>query len=111
LEKNGVSGETFHAVAEYLLKTKPRFAIFENVCNTPWDQLQDFIQGALPMWCVLNTYVPQGKGQKSDASDSETAGIFDFVVTREGTFRVGTVPRACGVRPEAILVKVRRGKK
>ena len=49
IEDKGQSGQTFIAAVEYLEKELPKFAIFENVQNAPWNKMAEYITGRVDL--------------------------------------------------------------
>ena len=115
LENKGKSGETFHAVVEYLFVTKPAYCVFENVFGAPWHKMQQFIEGSLHLWEIFEGVKAAVKGGGSEAqlAKAEAAAALeqplDFKVGPDGELTVGNVPKGVGARPYAVLRHVRIG--
>ena len=43
LEDKGKSGETFFSAVQFMYHFGPKFCIFENVKNAPWEKMQEYI--------------------------------------------------------------------
>jgi hypothetical protein len=123
LEEKGQSGHTFFGAVEFLMKFKPRFAVFENVNGAPWDKMQEYITGLVVLSSINDA---QKKGSKcvskknKDAatakpaakSKDKNAPPSDLTLTSlgNGGYEVEDVPPHVGVAAGAKLLGVLRGR-
>eukprot|EP01065_Artemidia_motanka_P050637 TRINITY_DN870_c2_g3_i1.p1 TRINITY_DN870_c2_g3~~TRINITY_DN870_c2_g3_i1.p1 ORF type:complete len:1855 (+),score=402.92 TRINITY_DN870_c2_g3_i1:53-5566(+) len=97
LEDQGKSGQTFFGAVEYLFDKKPRFAVFENTLNAPWESMKAYVTGVLPagLACEDGEDGAKGKGKAQ----------FRFV-HRNGELSVCEVPKHVGVRIGTTLTAI-----
>eukprot|EP00930_Biecheleria_cincta_P021338 TRINITY_DN1583_c0_g1_i3.p1 TRINITY_DN1583_c0_g1~~TRINITY_DN1583_c0_g1_i3.p1 ORF type:complete len:1977 (-),score=328.37 TRINITY_DN1583_c0_g1_i3:362-5602(-) len=105
LEDEGMSGQTFFAAVDYIFDRKIPFSIFENVVNSPWDKMKEYITGVVHV-ASLSQDLSAGKKIQSKNTGGKDDTDLVFSYRSNGTLEVETVPRTAGVRLGAVLLKV-----
>eukprot|EP00931_Biecheleriopsis_adriatica_P048312 TRINITY_DN27914_c0_g2_i1.p1 TRINITY_DN27914_c0_g2~~TRINITY_DN27914_c0_g2_i1.p1 ORF type:complete len:2094 (+),score=462.88 TRINITY_DN27914_c0_g2_i1:118-6282(+) len=106
LEDNGKSGQTFFAAVEYIFDREIKFSIFENVCNSPWEKMKEYITGILHLES-LTKHQSGGKKISSAKTQGTQESELIFTLQEDGKLEVVQVARTAGVRLGAKLLSVR----
>lgn len=101
IEDAGQSGETFLAAVEFLEVHQPPFAIFENVMGAPWEKMQNYITGHLPLNMrndQKNITTKKSNARKNNADDD-----LIFTVNEDGRYEAFKIPPQVGLKAGAIV--------
>ncbi|KAL3895829.1 MAG: hypothetical protein SGARI_007333, partial [Bacillariaceae sp.] len=104
IEDAGQSGQTFLAAIEYLELYQPPFAVLENVMNAPWEKMQNYITGHLPLASrndVKNISTNKAKARKNNADDDLV-----FVVNADGNYEASKIPPQVGMKAGTVVERV-----
>jgi hypothetical protein len=101
-----MSGQTFFAAVNYIFDRQIPLSIFENVVNSPWDKMKEYITGVLPV-TSLSQSPTTGKMIQSKKTGGKDDTDLVFSYCNNGTLKVKTVPRSAGIHLGAVLLKVR----
>eukprot|EP00501_MAST-03F_sp_TOSAG23-6_P000813 GSMAST32.ASY1.ANO1.843.1 assembled CDS len=111
LESKGISGETFFAACEFIFSQAQNWIIFENVDGAPWEQMEQYITGRLPLWSL---YDKAKSGKKcgdleSTQNKSKENSQIMFTLSQDGRWETTHVPPKNGCRLGGILYAIDRG--
>jgi len=82
-------------------KHKPRYVVLENVVGAPWDKMQSYITGRVPLKTV---YAKLGAGKKGGEAAKDEATEDVELKVEDGALVVVAVPKHVGVRLDAKLL-------
>ena len=82
-------------------KHKPRYVVLENVVGAPWDKMQSYITGRVPLKTV---YAKLGAGKKGGEAAKDEAKEDVELKVEDGALVVVAVPKHVGVRLDAKLL-------
>eukprot|EP00519_Triparma_laevis_P015236 CAMPEP_0182492916 /NCGR_PEP_ID=MMETSP1321-20130603/1957_1 /TAXON_ID=91990 /ORGANISM="Bolidomonas sp., Strain RCC1657" /LENGTH=558 /DNA_ID=CAMNT_0024695551 /DNA_START=172 /DNA_END=1848 /DNA_ORIENTATION=- len=106
IEDKGQSGETFLAAVNFLEQETPAFALFENVLGAPWEKMDEYITGKVPVFLSEESK----KSVRLDKTNQQAkeAGMVIKFVKEDNTYVADEVGGYYGVKPGQKLTKILR---
>ncbi|GMH56832.1 hypothetical protein TrLO_g11280 [Triparma laevis f. longispina] len=106
IEDKGQSGETFLAAVNFLEKEMPAFALFENVLGAPWEKMDEYITGKVPVY--LSEHSKKSVRLDKTNAVAKEAGMIIKFVKEDNAYVADEVGGYYGVKPGQKLTKILR---